>query len=133
MASCIKFLVNGVCVVFDYEGSSDPTYIRNILRSFKLNIDELEIFGLVDEETGEYVMEVGEYQVRAQECLVAESSCLGTSIDRCFSLENIDGVWHLDYNLIDNATLDQAEIVEVDEAAEVVVPVETVESVEAEI
>lgn len=57
MASCIKFLVNGVCVVFDYEGSSDPTYIRNILRSFKLNIDELEIFGLVDEETGEYVVQ----------------------------------------------------------------------------
>lgn len=88
---------------------------------------------VLQEETGEYVMEVGEYQVRAQECLVAESSCLGTSIDRCFSLENIDGVWHLDYNLIDNATLDQAEIVEVDEAAEVVVPVQTAAPVEAEI
>ncbi len=85
---------------------------------------------VLQEETGEYVMEVGEYQVRAQECLVAESSCVGTNIDRCFSLENIDGVWHLDYNLIENTALEGAEV---DEAAEVVVPVETVESVEAEI
>ena len=88
---------------------------------------------VLQEETGEYVMEVGEYQVRGQECLVAESSCVGTNIDRCFSLENIDGVWHLDYNLIENTTLEGTEVVEVGEAAEVVVPVQTAAPVEAEI
>lgn len=85
---------------------------------------------VLQEDSGEYVMELGDYQVRSQECLAAESSCLGTSIDRCFSLENIDGVWHLDYDLVESTALDQAEV---DEAAEVVVPAETVESVEAEI
>lgn len=75
---------------------------------------------ILQEETGEYVVELGDYQVRDQECLVAESSCLGTSIDRCFSLENIDGVWHLDYDLIENTTPDQDEAAEVVEADEVV-------------
>lgn len=75
---------------------------------------------VLQEETGEYVVELGDYQVRSQECLVAESSCLGTSIDRCFSLENIDGIWHLDYDLIENTTPDQDEAVEVVEVDEVV-------------
>ena len=91
---------------------------------------------VLQEDSGEYVMEVGNYLVRDQECLVAESSCLGTSIDRCFSLENIDDVWHLDYDLIENTTLDQAETLETVETVNTVntvVPVNTVESVEAEI
>ena len=57
MASCIKTACFGITAVFDYEGSSDATYIRNILRNSRVDIEEVEIFGLVDEESGEQIIE----------------------------------------------------------------------------
>lgn len=57
MASCIKSACYGITAVFDYEGSSDAQYIKNILRNSRVDIDEIEIFGLADEETGEQIIE----------------------------------------------------------------------------
>ena len=56
MASCIKSMTSGLTFVFDYEGSSDPIYIKNILKTFRMEIEEIQIFGLQDEETGEYII-----------------------------------------------------------------------------
>lgn len=62
----------------------------------------------LQEETGEYTAELIDYQVRGGECLLARPVCPNVFIDRCFSLENIDGVYHLDYELIDISEVSQS-------------------------
>lgn len=66
----------------------------------------------VSEDSGESVAQLIDFQVRNQECLPVKSLCSDISIERCFSLENINGVYHLDYNFIESALLDQTEEIE---------------------
>lgn len=63
----------------------------------------------VQEDTGESVAELVDYQVRDQECTPVESTCPDINMERCFTLENIDGVYHLDYSFLENNFPDQSE------------------------
>jgi hypothetical protein len=49
------------------------------------------------EDSGEYVANLIDFPVRDQECITVRPICPNVSIQRCFSLEVIDGVYHLDY------------------------------------
>ena len=51
-----------------------------------------------DEELQETVADLIDFQVRDQECLGVRPICPGLTIDRCFTLANVDGVFYLDYN-----------------------------------
>lgn len=42
--------------IFDYEGSSDPDYIGNIMRTLGLRGDPSTIFGIKDDDTGEWLV-----------------------------------------------------------------------------
>lgn len=55
LASIVKQKFEGIGAVFDFEGSSDEKYILNIFKTFKLEIDPTEIFGIQDPITGKWI------------------------------------------------------------------------------
>ncbi len=59
---------------------------------------------ILQEDSGEYVANPIDFQVSDQECIAVRPICPNVSINRCFSLELIDGVYHLDYEFIEEAT-----------------------------
>ena len=58
----------------------------------------------LEEDSGEYVANLIDFQVQDQECIAVRPICPNVSINRCFSLELIDGVYHLDYEFVEEAT-----------------------------
>jgi len=62
----------------------------------------------LEEETGEYLPELIDFQVQDQECIMVRPICPNVSVERCFSLENIDGVYHLDYEFREEGTMPPA-------------------------
>ena len=59
----------------------------------------------LQEDSGEYTAELVDYQLRDQECLTVRPICMDVFIERCFSLENIDGVYSLDYEFRQEGTM----------------------------
>ncbi|HNV45371.1 MAG TPA: hypothetical protein PKG78_02980 [Candidatus Woesebacteria bacterium] len=55
----------------------------------------------LQEDSGEYVASPIDFQVSDQACIAVRPICPNVSINRCFSLELIDGVYHLDYEFIE--------------------------------
>lgn len=55
LASIVKQGFDGKAAIWDYEGSTDPTYVENILKSAKVKESLSRIFGEQDPETGEYL------------------------------------------------------------------------------
>jgi len=60
------------------------------------------------EDSAEYLAEKIDFQVKDQECLAVRPICPNVFIDRCFSLENIDGVYHLDYEFREEGEMPQS-------------------------
>lgn len=60
---------------------------------------------VLQEDTGEYVEELADYQVRNQECTPVKTTCADLNVERCFSLENIDGVFNLDYSFKESSAV----------------------------
>jgi len=60
---------------------------------------------ILQEDTGEYAAELIAYQVRDGECLAVRPVCMDIFIERCFSLEIIDGVYNLDYEFREESTI----------------------------
>lgn len=56
MASVIKSQFRGLSLVHDYEGSTDADYVSNQLECFGVKINAQEVFGIQDEETGEWLV-----------------------------------------------------------------------------
>lgn len=56
LASCIKAGMNSLITVSDFEGSTDAEYVCNQLDTFGLKVDPKQIFGIKDDETGEWLV-----------------------------------------------------------------------------
>lgn len=56
LASCIKAGMNNLITVSDFEGSTDAEYVCNQLETFGLTVDPKQIFGIKDDETGEWII-----------------------------------------------------------------------------
>lgn len=56
LASCIKAGMNNLITVSDFEGSTDAEYVCNQLETFGLKVDPKQIFGIKDDETGEWLV-----------------------------------------------------------------------------
>lgn len=55
-AALIKQKFKGTTGYFDFEGSADEQYTANQLKTHGVNIDPKEIFGIKDDETGEWLI-----------------------------------------------------------------------------
>lgn len=57
LASIVKQGFDGKAAIWDYEGSTDPSYVENILKSAKVKQSLSSIFGEIDPETGDYIIQ----------------------------------------------------------------------------
>jgi hypothetical protein len=89
-----NFLNDGLNFVSGHQCAEDEIAMLTAIEDDHLTI---QINQWTQQENGEYVAELIDFEVRDQECIEVRLICPGLTVQRCFSLNVVDGVYNLDY------------------------------------
>jgi hypothetical protein len=101
-----NYLNDGLNFISDEQCVEDEIAILKAIGDDYLTIQINE--WTLQEDSGEYLAELVDFQVKDQECIAVRPICPNVLIERCFSLENIDGVYHLDYEFREGEMMPQS-------------------------